>query len=110
MKPSLVAFGVAATLAAYLLSRRVARRYPSPFTTPVFFSTPIVIAMLLLAGLRLEDYRPAKELMVFLLGPATVALAVPLHKNWRTLIEHALPACFGLAVGSLSTRSSGPPM
>jgi len=103
MKPSLVAFGVAATLAAYLLSRRVARRYPSPFTTPVFFSTPIVIAMLLLAGLRLEDYRPAKELMVFLLGPATVALAVPLHKNWRTLIENALPACFGLAVGSLST-------
>src|SRR5215472_4885348 len=103
MKPSLVAFGVAATLGAYLLSRLAARRYPSPFTTPVFFSTPIVIAVLLLAGLRLEDYRPAKDVMVFLLGPATVALAVPLHKNWRTLVENALPALFGLAAGSLST-------
>jgi putative effector of murein hydrolase len=103
MKLPLIIFGVGVTLGAYVLSRLVAKRYPSPFTTPVFFSTPIVILTLLVTGVHLEDYKPAKDVMVFLLGPATVALAVPLHKNWRTLIENALPALFGLAAGSLST-------
>ena len=96
-------FGVGVTLGAYLLSRLVAKRLPSPFTTPVFFSTPLVILALLATGIRLEEYKPAKDVMVFLLGPATVALAVPLHKNWRALVENALPALLGLAAGSLST-------
>ncbi len=106
MKLPLIIFGVGVTLGAYLLSRLVAKRHPSPFTTPVFFSTPIVIVTLLVTGVHLEDYKPAKELMVFLLGPATVALAIPLHKNWRTLIENALPALVGLAAGSISTLIS----
>jgi putative effector of murein hydrolase len=103
MRLPLVVFGVVVTLGAYVLSRMIGKRYPSPFTTPVFFSTPIVIATLLATGVSLEDYKPAKDLMVFLLGPATVALAVPLHKNWRTLAENALPALVGLGAGSLST-------
>jgi len=103
MKLLLITFDVGVTLGAYVLSRLVAKSHPSLFTTPVFFSTPLVILTLLATGVRLEDYKPAKDVMVFLLGPATVALAVPLHKNWRTLVENALPALFGLAAGSLST-------
>jgi len=103
MKLLLIIFGVGVTLGAYALSRMVAKRHPFPFTTPVFFSTPLVILTLLATRVRLEDYKPAKDVIVFLLGPATVALAVPLHKNWRTLVENALPALFGLAAGSLST-------
>src|SRR5215472_18412057 len=103
MKLLLIIFGVGVTLGAYLLSRLVAKRHPSPFTTPVFFSTALVIMTLLASGIRLEGYKPAKDVIVFLLGPATVALAVPLHKNWRTLVENALPALVGLAAGSLST-------
>ena len=103
MKLPLILIGVGVTVGAYLLSRLAAKRYPSPFTTPVFFSTPIIIVTLLAIHVRLEEYQPAKDLMVFLLGPATVALAVPLHKNWRTLVSNMLPAMFGLAAGSLST-------
>jgi putative effector of murein hydrolase len=103
MKLRLIVFGVGVTLGAYVLSRLVAKKHPSPFTTPVVFSTPLVILALLATGIRLEDYKPVKDAMVFLLGPATVALAVPVHKNWRTLVENALPALFGLATGSLST-------
>ena len=36
-------------------------------------------------------------------GPATVALAVPLYKNRQTLLRNTLPALLGLAVGSLAT-------
>src|SRR5690349_17961998 len=100
MKPAALAFAIALTVGAYALSRAVARRYRSPLTTPVFFSTPIVIAGLLLTGMTLDDYAPAKDFMLFLLGPATVALAIPLHENGRALLSHALPALAGLATGA----------
>lgn len=103
MRLLLALFGIGITGLAYALSRIVGKRYPSPLTSPVFFSTPLVIAVLLLSGMHLSDYRPAKDIIVSLLGPATVALAVPLYKNRQTLLDNLLPASIGLALGSLST-------
>ena len=94
---------IVVTLAAYVLSRIVARRYPSPLTTPVFFGTILTILVLAPTGIRVSDYEPAKHIMIFLLGPATVSLAVPLYKSRRTLLTNTLPACAGLAIGSLAT-------
>ncbi|HTK91897.1 MAG TPA: LrgB family protein [Verrucomicrobiae bacterium] len=101
--PGVSAFCVAVTLGAYLLSRVLARRYPSPLTTPVFCSTALIIAVLTPSGVGVADYEPAKRLMVLLLGPATVSLAVPLYKNRHTLLRNTLPALVGLGVGSLAT-------
>ncbi|MEP6702624.1 MAG: LrgB family protein [Betaproteobacteria bacterium] len=103
MNPFVTAFGIAITIAAYGFSRTVAKRYPSPLTTPVFFSTPLVMLGLAVGGLRVDDYAAAREILVFLLGPATVALAVPLYKNRQTLIRNLLPIAVGVAVGALVT-------
>jgi putative effector of murein hydrolase len=103
MRLLLALSGIGVTALAYAISRVLGKRYPSPLTSPVFFSTPLVIAVLLLGGLHLSDYRPAKDIIVSLLGPATVALAVPLYKNRQTLLGNLLPASIGLALGSLST-------
>jgi putative effector of murein hydrolase len=103
MKGLLMLFGLGLTVATYTLSRALATRYPSPFTTPVFFSTTVVLLVLWGLGLRFEDYEPAKNLLGWCLGPATVGLAVPLYKNRQTLVCHAVPACVGLVVGSLAT-------
>ena len=56
-----------------------------------------------MAGVSFEDYRPAKEIMTFLLGPATVALAIPLYKNRRAFFSQLVPASLGLLAGSLGT-------
>ena len=103
MRLLLALSGIGVTALVYALSRVVGKRYPSPLTSPVFFSTPLVIAVVLLSGMHLSDYRPAKDIIVSLLGPATVALAVPLHKNRQTLLGNLLSASLGLALGSLST-------
>jgi putative effector of murein hydrolase len=95
--------GIGVTALAYAASRVVGKRYPSPLTSPVFFSTPLVIAVVLLSGMHLSDYRPAKDIIVSLLGPATVALAVPLYNHRRTLLRNLVPASIGLSLGSLST-------
>jgi len=49
------------------------------------------------------DYQPAKNIMTFLLGPATVALAIPLYKNRQTFFRNLVPAGVGLLAGSLGT-------
>ena len=104
--PWVTAFSIAVTVGAYALSRVVARRYPSPLTTPVFFSTVLTIAVLVGSGIRVADYAPAQSILVFLLGPATVSLAVPLYKSRRTLLTNTLPACGGLVVGTVTTLTA----
>ena len=106
MSALVTAFCVAVTIAAYATSRVVAGRYPSPLTTPVFFSTLLIILVLAPSGVTVADYEPARRILVFLLGPATVALAVPLYKSRRTLLVNTLPACAGLIIGSLATLTT----
>ena len=96
-------FGIALTAAAYALSLSVRKRYPSPLTTPVLFSAVMIIAVLLATGTSFADYTPAKNIMTFLLGPATVALAIPLYKNRHTFFRNLVPAGVGLLAGSLGT-------
>lgn len=94
---------IAITVGAYLLSNIAGRRFPSPFTTPVFFSTTLIIIFLLLFNINYDDYTIAKDMMTFLLGPATVALAVPLYKNREIIKKNSVPALSGLVLGTLST-------
>jgi predicted murein hydrolase (TIGR00659 family) len=91
------------TVGAYLVTRRIFLRFKYPLLNPVFLSTLVIIAVLQATGGTLEGYRPAKEAMTFLLGPATVALALPLYKNRSVLRNHALPVFAGVLAGSLTT-------
>jgi putative effector of murein hydrolase len=100
---AVTSFSIALTLGAYVLSLWARKRYPSPLTTPVLFSTVIIIAVLLGSGISFADYRPAKDIMTFLLGPATVALALPLYKNRQAFFKNIIPAGCGLLAGSLGT-------
>ena len=97
------AAGVLATVGAYLVTRRIFLRFRYPLLNPVFLSTLAIIAALKLTGGTLADYQPAKETMTFLLGPATVALALPLYKNRSVLRNHALPVFAGVVAGCLAT-------
>jgi putative effector of murein hydrolase len=91
------------TITAYVASRHASRRYAYPFTYPVFLSTALIVATLLLFDVSAADYEPAKQILTLLLGPATVALAVPVYRNRRTLFAHLLPATFGIVLGCITT-------
>lgn len=91
------------TIGVYLLSRIIARKYPLPFTTPVFFSASTIILLLLTTGIPYEQYEPAKKVITYLLGPATVALAVPFYKNRKLIMRYSLAAGAGLVLGTVAT-------
>ncbi|WP_151681750.1 LrgB family protein [Weizmannia acidilactici] len=96
-------YSIFVTVFVYLLSLRLSKKYPSPFTTPVFFSTVAVILILLASHVPYKEYLPAKGLMTYFLGPATVALAVPLYKNKAILLHYSMPVLGGMLSGSVLT-------
>jgi len=106
MKPLLFTWFVMLTVGAYLATRRLFMAYKYPLLNPVFLSTLLIIAALKGGGFTLADYQPAKEAMTFLLGPATVALALPLYNNRSVLRNHALPVLSGVIAGCLATMAA----
>jgi putative effector of murein hydrolase len=103
MSAALTLYGIAVTTAAYALSRKLSRRWPSPFTSPVFFTTLATVLVLGASRVEFADYQEAQKILTFLLGPATVALALPLYRNRRLLIANLVPALAGLVAGAVGT-------
>lgn len=104
MVPFLITlFSVLITIGVYLISLPLSKKYPSMFTMPIFICTITIIVILLLSGISYEQYGLAKEMMTYLLGPATVALAVPLYRERQTMRKNIIPVVFGVLVGSIAT-------
>jgi putative effector of murein hydrolase len=103
MSCAMAVYTIGLTLGAYALSRRLHRLWASPLTTPVFCSTAFVVAALMASHLGYAEYAPARRILGWFIGPATVALAIPLHRNRRLLAACLAPSLIGLIVGALST-------
>jgi predicted murein hydrolase (TIGR00659 family) len=70
-----------------------------PFANPVFHSMWIIAVFLLLTGTSYTAYFGGAQFVHFLLGPATVALAVPLYENRKVVAAAILPMLAALVVG-----------
>jgi len=100
---TITVYSIILTICVYLFAIFISKKFPSPFTTPVFLSTCIIILVLVASKISYKEYEPAKSIMTYLLGPATVALAVPLYKNRHILFKNFLPALAGVFTGTLFT-------
>lgn len=69
---------------------------------PLFIGIVLVIGILELFKIDYKDYSNGTQMISFLLGPATVVLAVPLYKNIMHLKKHYISILAGIIVGSFS--------
>ncbi|WP_300161032.1 LrgB family protein [Solidesulfovibrio sp.] len=99
---------VGATMAAYLGVRRLYLRFNHPLLNVVALSAGAVIALLVACDIPYAAYAPAKDLMTAPLGPATVALAVPLYRHRDILRRHGPGLLASVALGAfLAMFSAG---
>lgn len=92
--------GLTATLLAYVLAYRVYLRCnSSPLANPVAIAVAALISLLLLTKTPYKDYFDGAQFVHFLLGPATVALAIPLYKQLATIKQVLLPLVLSLIIG-----------
>ena len=93
-------FGLSATLVAYLLAYRIYQAGgDNPLLNPVALAVTLLIALLQLTGIDYQAYFEGAQFVHFLLGPATVALAIPLYRQREKLARLWLPIALALVAG-----------
>ena len=100
-------FGFALTLGAYQLSLALYEKTRWVVLQPVLLSILLVIAGLWVLGMGFEQYRQSSELLTLLLGPTTVALAVPLYLNLRRIRQLLWPVLLTLVCGAVAASVLG---
>lgn len=92
-------FGLTATLVAWWIATNIRRRWDHPAVNAVLVSVALLVALLLTADLPFESYAPGGRILQFFLGPAVVAMAVPVFRYRDLLIRSWRPISVSLAVG-----------
>jgi len=99
-------FGVMISLIAFEIGLLINKKTRKSFLNPLLIAIIIVILSLKIFDISLQDYNKGGQIISFLLGPATVALAVPLYKNFTVLKKNALPIIAGIFSGSVVSITS----
>jgi predicted murein hydrolase (TIGR00659 family) len=94
---------LSATLVAYVAGDWTsARLRRHPLANPVVIAAALLVALLTVTRTPYRVYFEGAQFVHFLLGPATVALAVPLWRNRARVGANLLPMCAALVAGSVT--------
>ena len=95
------------TLVAYQFSSFVYRRGRlSPLLNPVLLSLVLIVVILSATGTSYDTYFDGAQFVHFLLGPATVALAIPLFRQFDRVRRSAAAVIASIVAGSVTAASS----
>ena len=95
-------FGIGLTVILYAFSEILVDRLNLRILPPFVPACVGIIAILVYTpGLEYQQYAAGAEFINFLLGPATIALALPLYKNRKIIQEKALPILGGVTIATV---------
>lgn len=76
------------------------------WSNPIMVSIGVLATLLLVTGTPYQAYFRGGQYVQFLLGPATVALAVPMYANFATMRRNLVPILIALVAGSVTASAS----
>ncbi len=95
------------TLIAYAIADRFsAATNRHPLANPVLHSVWMIALLLEISGTEYKTYFEGAQFVHFMLGPATVALALPLYENRKVVAKAIAPMLAALVAGSLTALVS----
>ncbi|MGN1062523.1 MAG: LrgB family protein, partial [Candidatus Scatosoma sp.] len=106
MKEFLTASSYAAlflTLGAYALGELLKKKTKNALFNPLLIASALIIVYLIASKTSVEEYREQTRMIGGLLTPATVCLAIPLHKQFSLLKRNAPAVICGVCCGILSS-------
>ncbi|HWA13514.1 MAG TPA: LrgB family protein [Burkholderiales bacterium] len=99
--------GLTMTLLVYQGAFWIYRRANfNPLLNPVPIAVAVIVAILILTGTPYQTYFDGAQFVHFLLGPATVALAIPLYPQLGKLRRFVVPVIGALLVGAAVSAGS----
>ena len=96
-------FGVAITVAMFIVATIINRHFSNPFTTPLFLATILVILILLGLKIPYETYNSGAKYLTYFLVPVTVCFAVPMYRQLPLLKKHIWTILFAMLVGVIAS-------
>ena len=95
-------FWLTLTVGSYLLADYIYRASGLfPLLNPVAISILFVSGSLIIFDIDYERYFSGAKFIHFLLGPATVALAVPIYLNWKLISAKRIAIFSSMILGSI---------
>ncbi len=95
------------TLIAYQIGAALYRRGRlNPLLNPVLIAVALLVALLSAAEVDYRTYFDGAQFVHFLLGPATVALALPLYRQFERVRRSATAIGASVLVGSIAAAGS----
>ena len=95
------------TLAVFVLASALYRKIQmNPLLNPVLLSVIAIVFILRGTGTSYETYFEGAQFVHFLLGPATVALAVPLYRQLDRVRKSAVAIMVSILCGSITSALS----
>lgn len=95
-------FQIGITLVIYVFVNRLYQRFHFFLFNPLVLATAIMIYVLQYAKVDYSVYAKGGDMITFLLGPATVALGVPLYKQIPVIKANFRSIITGVLVGSVT--------
>lgn len=100
-------FALTLTVLAFYLGNLLYRRLNEfPLLHPTIIGAIMVALLLPRLDIRYQDYLEGNQLLMFWLGPATVALAVPLYQQLHLIRKMALPILVTFSTGAVFAAGS----
>ena len=94
------------TLGLYFANKRLYRRFHKLPLMPLVF-TPILLVMILVFGhISYQRYMGETHWLLWLLGPATIAFAVPVYDNLAIIKRHWMSLTAGVTTASVVAVTS----
>ena len=95
------------TLAMFVCASFIYRKAKmNPLCNPVLFSVIAIVALLTLTDTSYDTYFDGAKFVHFLLGPATVCLAIPLYRQFHRVRKSAVAIGASLLCGSITSAAS----
>jgi len=92
--------GLSMTLVAYLFAYYIQKKSnANPLANTVLIAVVLIIAVLYLSNTSYQDYFAGAQFIHFLLGPATVALALPLYRQLADVRRYIVPIVISITLG-----------
>lgn len=89
------------TLICYVLVKKLHKKYPYMLLAPGIFVPLIVVILMLLFNISYDTYMVENQWLIWMLGPATIAFAIPIYEYRQVIKAHALSISLGIVVGMI---------
>ena len=90
-----------ATLALYFANKKLYRRRRTLLLMPLVLTPMIPVLLLVVTHISYQDYIGETHWLLWLLGPATIAFAVPVYENLHIIRRHWLSLTAGVTTAVL---------